>query len=241
MKWTIQHDVDFCKEVSLSKLFETKTKSSERGQVWEVIAKQLEQTEFPSFRVAQLAVRDRFRELLLQFRKKDRREKNASGISPEQTELDAILEEINAREEASETLAAEVGAEVKIKVEANKEAAEEIRKSAMENLPETKKRNEDQQGGRKCKVRKGGDSTLQYLKEKGERERSLPGESLRLERERVAVDKENNERNMNQQNQMLAAMLEMHKQQSQQFQASQMLLVQQQQLHVHITHTCTYI
>ena len=100
----------------------------------------------------------------------------------------------------------------------------------MENLSETKKRNEDQQGGRKCKVRKGGDSTLQYLKEKGERERSLPGESLRLERERVAVDKENNERNMNQQNQMLAAMLEMQKQQSQQFQASQMLLMQQQQL-----------
>ena len=44
-------------------------------------------------------------------------EKNVSGIFPEQTELVAILEEINAREEASETLDAEAGEEVKRKVE----------------------------------------------------------------------------------------------------------------------------
>ena len=37
------------------------------------------------------------------------------------------MEEINSREEASETLAAQAGAEVKRKVEADKEAAEEIR------------------------------------------------------------------------------------------------------------------
>ena len=85
--WTIQHDAEFCKEVLLSKLFETKKKSSERGQVWEAIGKQLEQIDFPSFRVDQRAVRDRFRKLLSQFRKKDRREKNARRISPEQTEL----------------------------------------------------------------------------------------------------------------------------------------------------------
>ena len=54
--------------------------------------------------------------MLLQFRKKDRRETNAGEISSEQTELNAILEEINAREEASETLAAEAGVEVKRKV-----------------------------------------------------------------------------------------------------------------------------
>jgi hypothetical protein len=39
MKWTNQHDVEFCKEVVASKLFETKIRSAERALVWEAIAK----------------------------------------------------------------------------------------------------------------------------------------------------------------------------------------------------------
>ena len=229
MKWTLQHDIEFCKEILVSRLFETKKKSIERGKVWEVIAKKLEQIEHPCFRVDQRSVRDRFRKLLLQFRRKDRQEISASGISPEQTELDAILEELNAREETSATLATEAGEEEKRKAAVDKEAAEEMRKRAMENLSETKRRNKSEQGGTKQKVRKGGNATLEYLKEKGERERILKEESMKLERERMELDKENNERLMHQQNQMLATMLALQKEQSQQIQSSQMLLMQQQQ------------
>lgn len=229
MKWTEQHDVEFCKEILVSRLFETKKKSIERGQVWQEIAKKLEQMEYPCFSLDQRSVRDRFRRLLLQFRKKDRQEKSASGISPEQTELDVLLEEVNAREEASETLAAEAGAQEKRKTEVDKEAAEEMRKRAMENLSETKRRNEGDQSGPKRKVRKGGNSTFEYLREKGEKERVLKEESHRLERERMEMEKEKYERFMCQQNQMLTTILEMQKQQSQQMQASQMILMQQQQ------------
>jgi hypothetical protein len=37
MKWTNQHDVEFCKEVVASKLFETKKRSAERALVWKAI------------------------------------------------------------------------------------------------------------------------------------------------------------------------------------------------------------
>ena len=47
MKWTIQHDVEFCKEVVVSKLFETKKRSAERAKVWEDIAQKLEKNEAP--------------------------------------------------------------------------------------------------------------------------------------------------------------------------------------------------
>ena len=236
MKWTTDHDIEFCKEVLISKLFETKKKSIERGQVWETIAANLEKLEYPSFRVDQRSVRDRLRKLLLQFRKKERQERNASGIVPEQSELESLLDEIDDLEEASDTLAAETHAEEKRKVETDKMAAEETRRRAMETLSETKKRNEGEDNGRKRKVRKGGNAALEFLKEKGEKEQVLKEESNRLERERIDMerermenDKKNSETLMNQQNQLLATMLEMQKQQSNQMQANQMLLMQQQQ------------
>ena len=129
MNWTTDHDKEFCKEVLISKLFETKKKSIERGQVWKTIATNLEKLEYPSFRVDQRSVRDRLRKLLLQFRKKERQERNASGIVSEKSELESLLEEIDDLEEASDTLAAKTHAKEKRKVEADKMAAEETRRS----------------------------------------------------------------------------------------------------------------
>ena len=125
----------------------------------------------------------------MQFRKKDYQERKASGISPEQTQLDILLEEINAREEASEILAAEVGAKEKRQLEENKVAAEEIRRRALEKFHETKKRNENDEGGPKPKVRKGGYSALGFLAGKEEKERGLKEEINRLERERLVMEK----------------------------------------------------
>ena len=109
MKCTNQHDVIFCKEVVASKLFETKKRSAERALVWEGIARSLEKKDYPKFKVDQRSVRDRLQKLIKQFRKKENNERRASGISPELTELDTLMEEINEKQEASETLAAEMG------------------------------------------------------------------------------------------------------------------------------------
>ena len=128
MKWTVKHDIELCKEIVVSKLFETKKKSVDRGKVWEAIAKKLEQHDFLTFRVDQWAVRDRKRKLLAKYRKKEREEITASGISPETNELDDLLEEIDAQEEANDVVAAQTSAEEKVRIEADKVAAAEVRK-----------------------------------------------------------------------------------------------------------------
>ena len=75
MKWTAKHDVELCKEVVVSRLFETRKKSLERGKVWEAVAKTLEQHDHICFRVDQRAVRDRVRKLLQTIaRKKEKKE-----------------------------------------------------------------------------------------------------------------------------------------------------------------------
>lgn len=51
-----------------------------------------------------------------------------SEISPEETELEALLKGISEREEASETLAQEVGERKKMQLEADKMSVDEIKK-----------------------------------------------------------------------------------------------------------------
>ena len=60
----------------------------------------------------------------------------ASGISPEQSELYVLLEELTEREEMAEEERFQQGK----KSEKNQERAKHIRLKAMEKLPQTKKR-----------------------------------------------------------------------------------------------------
>jgi hypothetical protein len=96
----------------------------------------------------------------------------------------------------------------------------------METLSETQKRNTKiDQDSRK--VRKGGNTAVAFLAEKAEKETKLKEESNRLERERQEMEK--TDKFMQQQNDMLTAILEMQRQQNNRVQASQMVLMQQQQ------------
>ena len=135
MKWTNQHDVEFCKEVIASKLFETKKKGRQKEfRYAKLLQKKLEKMEYPKFKVEQRSVRDRLKKLIKQFREKENGERRASGISPELTELDTLLEEISEKEEASETLAADMGETEKRRLEEDQMAGQEMRKRAMETL-----------------------------------------------------------------------------------------------------------
>ncbi|XP_046864768.1 stress response protein NST1-like [Xenia sp. Carnegie-2017] len=216
MKWTAKHDIELCKEVVVSQIFETRKKSIERGKLWDSIARKLEFHDHLCFRVDQRSVRDRMRKLIANYRKKEREERAASGISPEHDGLDDLLEEINAREEANDVVAAEANAAERKKTDADKLAAEEMRKRAMEHLAETKQREENDEGPVKKKVRRGGDSTLDFLKEKAEKERKVKEDSLLLERERlefqrqqIAAEKESREQLMEKQNKQFESFMEM--------------------------------
>ena len=85
------------------------------------------------------AVRERFKLLEIKFKKKDRQERAASGISPEMTELDVLLEEIVLRIKEFELEFAKTNAEKKEQKDEEIRTAEEMRNKAMETLAETKK------------------------------------------------------------------------------------------------------
>ena len=67
------------------------------------------------------------------------------------------------------------------------------------------------------------------MAEKAEKERKLKEESNRLESEHQEIERGKTEKFMQQQNDMLTNILEMQRQQNSQAQASQMVLMQQQQ------------
>ena len=97
-----EKDALFCREILVSKLFNTKKSLPERGQVWNDIADKLCQQQQPTFRVNQKSVRDHYNKLVMGYKRKMRDELNASGISPEEREIDKLLEEIVEKEMALE-------------------------------------------------------------------------------------------------------------------------------------------
>ena len=120
MEWTYEHDVMFCKEVRLMQPFKAKKGSPERGRIWNLIAESLNQIDKPKFKVNKRSV--------------------ASGISPEITELDMLLEEILA---LVEEMVTKIHAQDKVSEEKGKAQAQEMRKKALERLGETQKRKAD--------------------------------------------------------------------------------------------------
>lgn len=75
----------------------------------------------------------------------------------------------------------------------------------------------------------GGDAALAFLAEKAEKEGKPKEENNRLQRERLEKDQDKTEKFMQQHSDMLAAILEMQRQQSNLVQASQMISLQHQQ------------
>ena len=89
---------------SLLKLKKVCRKGSSMGSYCQKFGKM----EFPKFKVEHRFVRDNLKKLIKQFRRKENDERRASGISPELTELDTLLEKISEKEKACETLAADM-------------------------------------------------------------------------------------------------------------------------------------
>ena len=69
--------------------------------MWEKIVHHLEQIEEPSFKVSVRSIRDRCTLLAKKFRKRMTSEQKASGISPEMSELDVLVEELTGLEDLS--------------------------------------------------------------------------------------------------------------------------------------------
>lgn len=100
-----------------------KEKTRERGQCWQVVAENL--NKLPEFeKVSARAVREKVATLIERYKTKTRADLAASGINPDVTETDVLLEEILSRiEEYSKNY------ENKDKEHMQKETGEDIRHS----------------------------------------------------------------------------------------------------------------
>ena len=102
MEWSEAHDVLLCREILALNPFKAKRKTTQRSKMWETIAQNLELIDQQTFRVTVRAVRDRYSLLARKYRKPMQTEKKASGMTPEVSELDVLLEELIGLEDLSE-------------------------------------------------------------------------------------------------------------------------------------------
>ena len=237
MSWAEDRDIIFCAEILASKLFATKKSSAERGKVWESIADKLNELRQPSFRVDQSSVRDHYKKLVDRYKRKVREELNSSGISPEPSELDSMLEEIVEKEENAAAEKENIDGENQRRMEADRMAADDIRRQAMETQSETLKRKSAE--GDQCakkKRRRNVDQTVAYLQEKAQMEMQMRREEMDLKKveiylkcERQKQQREQQDNLMAQQGNMIKVMMDQHQHQQQQIQAMQMMMMIQQQ------------
>ena len=157
MEW--KKDSLLCHEVLQMEPYKAKEKTVGRAQAWEKIANNLNIRA--EFKVNKRSVRDHYVVLVEKFKKKTSQELKASGISPEPTELDRLLEEIIERAEVCEQSRDEEDDKARERIRKEQEQAKDIRLKAMESLSETKKRS-DGDGENQPKAKKGDRMALKW-------------------------------------------------------------------------------
>ena len=190
MHWTEEHEKMLCREIIVNDLFQHKDMTRERGQCLDNIADTLNAVTTVFFKVDQRAIRDKLKKLLKEFIAKKNEEEKSSGISPEHSELDDLLQEIIDRKTECEKNYTEKASK---KIDDEKAAAEDVRKRSMERLSETRKRLKSDTSDDdyvEKKRRSSGTDTIAYLREKSERDFQLREEEMRLKREELDQSKE---------------------------------------------------
>ena len=130
------------------------------------------------FIVDQRSVRDSFTKLEKLHKRKMAEEQKASCISPEITEIDDALEDIVERTREVQEQRAVENEEKENVAQKEKETAENVRKRSMERLAETRAR----ENIKKSKKQKS--SSLEYFKEKHDKELDLKREEIDLKKKR---------------------------------------------------------
>ena len=189
------------------------------------IADILNAIQNPWFKVDQRSICDRLKKLLKAFITKKNAEERASGINPEYSELDDLLNDINKRKHEGEICENKNSEEKNKKADKERAEAEQVPRMSMERLSETKKRLSTSASTDELEVspptkrpRSSGGDTIMYLREKSEKDFALREEELRLKRAELETAKERDS-HLQQQS---ALMLQQCQQQS----AAMMLLVQ---------------
>ena len=211
MSWTEEKDILLMREMAAQGIFQLKSGSRERGNVWQAIAKNLNGHKDLFNSVTSRGVRDRFTLILRRYKARNAKEIKSTGEGSEdkQSEYDLLLEELTHLSEESDKKANEEAESTKEKVSAEKELALDIRKRAMETIGQISKRSkydvlQDDKIKERKKRRTGGD-TLAWLEKKAEQD--LKYKELQLEEQRK--ERESRQRERKEQIELLQKQIQM--------------------------------
>ena len=122
--WKQRHEDYLLREVLVLEPYQFRSGTKERGAVW------------CGMKVSQRSVRERFEKIIKEFKAKEAKEVRASRVDVEYTERDKLLTDIVEKMEEFE----EAMEKVKGNEKKDRESAEEMRKRAVEQLGETRRR-----------------------------------------------------------------------------------------------------
>ena len=166
MTWAENKDIFLMREMGAEGIFQYKAGSRERGNVWQVIANNLNQHE--GFEVTARSVRDRFNTISRKHSIKTAKELKSTGEGGEEpSEHELLLEELMELNEDSERKISEQTQATKAAADAERRKAVETRQKAMETMGESRKRLAEEKGEeREKKKRRTGGDTIAWLREK---------------------------------------------------------------------------
>lgn len=200
MVWNDEKDVLLCREMLVVEPYQFKEKTRERGQAWTKISDNI--NLIPGFSTNMRAIRERFKLLETRYKKKNSAELKATGISPEISELDTLLEEIISR---MKDVSFEDGN--KKKEQDEKRLGEDIRLQALETFAETRSRKpEDDTKPCKKRQRTSGSETVSFLRERMANEEAIRERELKLKKMKLENQKTLQESVNQNQNNMMAMM-----------------------------------
>ena len=178
MAWTEEQDLLLCREILISQPYKFPFGSRERGHCWNEVANRLNECNQPRFTVDQRAVRERYAKIEKYFKNRMAKEERASGINAEESELDQAIQDIMGMAEAAEEEITQKAAENKNSRDKDRLTAEDVRKRSMERLSETQEREKIENETKKRSYV----DTLEFLREKAEKEFEMKGEELELKK-----------------------------------------------------------
>ena len=170
MEWSLGNDVVLCTEIRVCEPYKFKKCSNDEGKIWTKLASVVNSNEEVKFHVSHTGVCERYQGLKAKYLEKIKDEEKASGISPEVTELDKLLKEIAEKESLAEPSRKRDSTMKKNEEECK--VADDLWKTTMESMAETKKRSMESEGedtNVKQKRRSGSDA-IEYLRERAEKE-----------------------------------------------------------------------
>ena len=167
----------------VSEVWRIKPGAVEKRDAWNGIIETLWKIQSPKLDISPRAVRERFSHLLSKRKAKNREEEAASGISPEPTETDTLLDELHEIFGTADLEHKAATEELKQKQAADVAKALEMGQQSLETLGESRKRKLGEEVGKGSKRRN--EETYSFLKEKMEADTKIKVEELQLRKKEL--------------------------------------------------------